>query len=835
MNDTLTPMMRQYHEIKASLPGKLIFFRLGDFFEMFFDDAIVAARELEITLTSRNREKNGDPIPMCGVPFHAVDGYVAKLIRKGYKVALCEQLEDPQPGKLVRREVVRVITPGTVTEDVMLDPKDNNFIASLLLRGDSFGAAFLDVSTGDFFLTQQEGAGLAEKLIVEMNHFQPSEVLFPAVNAPLLQDRSLGAAVGQTTLTELENWVYDPAAAGRSLLEHFRTASMDGFGLAGKEAAVCAAGALLRYIHETNKLTLDNITGLQYFQATDFLRLDRETVANLELVRSLDGTHRHTLLKVLDYTATNMGGRLLKNWILRPLMDVAEIVRRQDGVAELAGEYLSRQQLRDCLEPVQDIERLLGKLSSGTARPRDLLALKSSLAPFPRFHQLIARLGSPMFAEFAGRFDPLPDIHALLEQAIAEDPAPTLNEGGFIRDGYHPELDELRAISSGGKNFIAALETRERQRTGISSLKVGYNRVFGYYIEVSKSNLHLVPDGFIRKQTLANAERFITQELKEYEDKVLGAEDQITQLEKELYQEIRTRLMAASARLKASCQIVSACDALASLAEAAVRNRYRRPKIPAGGGIEIHQGRHPVIEHLVDAFVPNDCRLDGDSHQSVILTGPNMGGKSTFLRQVALIQVMGQMGSFVPAEAAELGLVDEIFTRVGASDNLARGRSTFMVEMIETANILNTCTPNSLLLLDEVGRGTATFDGLSIAWSVAEYLHNTSAHRAKTLFATHYHEITRLAEIYPGIQNYSVAVKEGMGEILFLHKVMPGTLNRSYGIEVARLAGMPATVVERSREILKKLERKDIDLTGRRRGKSQEAADLAAEIQKRLF
>ena len=459
-----------------------------------------------------------------------------------------------------------------------------------------------------------------------------------------------------------------------------------------------------------------------------------------------------------------------------------------------------------------------------------------SLAPLPAFHRLISGLGSPIFAESAGRFDPLTDIHDLLDRAIAEEPASTLNEGGFIRDGYHPELDELRAISSGGKNFIAGLETRERQQTGISSLKVGYNRVFGYYIEVTKTNLHLVPEGFIRKQTLANAERFITQELKEYEDKVLGAEDQIIRLEKELYQGVRTQLMAASARLKASSQILSVCDVLASLAEAAVRNRYRRPVMSAaGGGIHIRQGRHPVIEHLVDAFVPNDCRLDGDTHQIVILTGPNMGGKSTFLRQVALIQVMAQMGSFVPAEEAEIGLVDEIFTRVGASDNLARGRSTFMVEMIETANILNTCTPHSLLLLDEVGRGTATFDGLSIAWSVAEYLHNAPAHKAKTLFATHYHEITRLAEIYPGIQNYSVAVKEGMGEILFLHKVMPGTLNRSYGIEVARLAGMPATVVERSREILKKLERKDIDLTGRRRGKAQESADLAAEIQKRLF
>ncbi len=831
MTESLTPMMRQYHEVKRKLPGKLIFFRLGDFYEMFFEDAVVAARELEITLTSRNKEKNGSPIPMCGVPHHAVEGYIARLIKKGYKVAICEQLEEPRPGKLVKREVTRIVTPGTVTEDVMLEPKDNNFLASVLQRGDGFGAAFLDVSTGDFQATEFRGDELNERLIVELNHFQPSEILHPACNAPLFQEKLLGAILTQSVRSELDDWTYQADFAARTLLTVFGTSTLDGFGLGGRDLAVAAAGALLHYVQETNRESLAGVSALRFYESADFLKLDTESVANLELVRALDGGTRNTLLQVLDHTATHMGGRLLKNWILRPLMDLEQIRERQDGVAELAGGYLARERIRTCLRGVQDVERLLGKITSGTARPRDLLALKTSLAQFPAFRLQLEPLQAAVFRRFAAGFDPLGDLHDLLDRAVHEDPPPTLNEGGILKDGYSAELDELRALARGGKSFIAGLEVREKERTRIPSLKVGYNRVFGYYIEVTRPNLPQVPADYIRKQTLANAERFITEELKEYEEKVLTAEDRMVKLERELYQEIRLQVIGQTARLQAASRIVASADALAALAEAAVRNRYRRPEVDDSPCLEITGGWHPVIEHIEDSFVPNDCRLNGEDHQIVLLTGPNMGGKSTYLRQVALITILAQMGSFVPAEAARIGLVDQIFTRVGASDNLARGRSTFMVEMIETAGILHTCTPRSLILLDEVGRGTATFDGLSIAWAVAEFLHNTPAHRAKTLFATHYHEITKLAGLYPGIQNYCVTVKEGMGDIVFLHRVAPGTANRSYGIEVARLAGMPREVVQRAGDILKKLEKKEIDLAGRRRTPEEEID----ELQKRLF
>ena len=834
MTDNLTPMMRQYHDVKRKLPGKIILFRLGDFYEMFFEDAVVAARELEITLTSRNKDKHGQPVPMCGVPHHAVDGYVARLIKKGYKVAICDQLEEPRPGKLVKREVTRIITPGTVTEDVMLEPKDNNFIACVLQRGDGFGAAFLDVSTGDLLVTQQTDGETAARLVVELNHFQPSEILFPKANAPLFQIETFGAILDRSSLTEQDDWLFHIDFAQRVFLDSFHAAALDGFGLAGKELAVSAAGVLLHYVQEANKLPLEHLLAFQYFEAADFLKLDTESVTNLELVRALDGGTKHTLLHTLDFTGTNMGGRMLRNWILRPLMDPERIAARQGGVAELAGGYHLRQRLQACLGEIQDVERLLSKISAGIARPRDLLALRASLGQFPPFLELAAQLESPVFRNAVERFDPLADVHDLLQRAIHDDPPPTLTEGGVIKAGFSAELDELREISRGGKHFIARLEAQERERTGIGTLKVGYNRVFGYYIEVTRANLAAVPAAYIRKQTLANAERFITEELKEYEEKVLSAEERIVKLERELYADIRQRLMEQFPRVKASAQVVALVDVLASLAEAAVRHRYQRPLVDDSTVIQITGGRHPVIEHIEPAFIPNDGLLNDADHQLVILTGPNMGGKSTYLRQTALIAIMAQLGSFVPAESARIGLVDQIFTRVGASDNLARGRSTFMVEMVETAGILHTCTPRSLILLDEVGRGTATFDGLSIAWAVAEYLHNTPAHRARTLFATHYHEITRLAALYPGIQNYCVTVKEGMGEIVFLRKVIPGTGSRSYGIEVARLAGMPPAVLERAGSILKKLERKEIDLAATPRGKGSED-EIIAEIQKRLF
>lgn len=833
MSENLTPMMRQYHEIKRRLPGKLIFFRLGDFYEMFFEDAVLASRELEITLTSRNRDKHGTPIPMCGVPHHAVDGYIAKLIKRGHKVAVCEQLEEPRPGVLVKREVVRVVTPGTVTEELMLEPKDNNFLACVIQRGDGFGAAFLDISTGDFLATQCHGDDLEARLIVECNHFQPAEILYPKANASLFRDSALRAVLEQATGSELEDWVFQADFAGRTILSGLQASCLDGYGLNGRDLAVSAAGALLYYVRESNKLSLENISSLQYFESTDYLRLDTESVANLELVKSVDGTKKLSLLNFLDFTRTNMGGRLLKNWVLRPLLDLDQIRQRQEGIAELAGNYRLREKIAECLRPIQDVERLLGKITAGIVRPRDMLAMKASLEQFPLLLEILPELKSPLFRRLSDGFDPLADIRELLEAGIHEDPPPTVNECGIIRDGYRPELDELRELSRGGKDFIARIEVRERTRTGISSLKVGYNRVFGYYIEISRTNLKLAPDDYIRKQTLANAERFITQELKEYEEKILSAEEQMLRLEKELFLEIRRRIAAAAVRLSRSARTIAQVDVLCSLAEAAVRHRYTRPEVVADTGIEIQQGRHPIIEHIEDSFVPNDTRLDPDSHQIIILTGPNMGGKSTYLRQVALIVILAQMGSFVPAATASIGLVDQIFTRVGASDNLARGRSTFMVEMIETAGILNSCTPRSLILLDEVGRGTATFDGLSIAWSVAEYLHGTTQHRALTLFATHYHELTRLPDLYPGIQNYCVTVKEGLGDIIFLRRVVAGSASRSYGIEVARLAGMPRTVVQRAGEILKKLEKKEIDLTGGRRDRNGTLDP--SDSQKRLF
>lgn len=833
MNDNLTPMMRQYHEIKRKLPGKLILFRLGDFYEMFFDDAVVASRELEITLTSRNRDKQGMPIPMCGVPHHAVEGYIARLVKKGYKLAICEQLEEPVPGKLVKREVVRVITPGTLTEDALLDPKDNNFLACLFWRGDACGLAFLDVSTGEFYTTELTGDGLPAKVIDELDRFHPSELSFPACNRKLLEEKSFHLATGYATPSELDDWWFHEDFARRILLERFQTSTLEGFGIQEHPLAIGAAGALLQYVLETSRLSTENIAGLSFYSAGDYLKLDGNSINNLELVKSVSGQRKHTLLDVLDFTQTNMGSRLLRNWILRPLRETGEIARRQDCVGEIASRYPLRDNLQKTLAPVQDVERLLVKITTGTAKPRDLLALRSSLLQFPRLAELLGELQSEPGREMASRFDTLDVLSGLLQRAIHDSPPPGFNEAGYIRDGYSPELDELRSIAHGGRNFIAGLEAKEKNRTGIPSLKVGYNRVFGYYIEVTKANLHLIPEDFQRRQTLANGERFITPELKEYEEKVLTAEDRMLKLEKELYAEIRQRITGDSRRLTESGRIIARADVFCSLAEAAVRYRYQRPEVVSVPGIEIRNGRHPILERIENSFVPNDCRLDPENQRIIILTGPNMGGKSTYLRQNALLVIMAQAGSFVPAEAARIGLIDQIFTRVGASDNLARGQSTFMVEMVETAAILNTCTPRSLILLDEVGRGTATFDGLSLAWSLSEYLHNHPERAAMTLFATHYHELTKLEDLYPGICNYCVTVQERSGEIVFLRKVVPGTASRSYGIEVARLAGMPKAVTQRAAEILKKLERKEIDLSGSK--KSKEEAKLLAELQKRLF
>ena len=817
MNENMTPMMRQYQDVKRRFPGKLVFFRLGDFYEMFFDDAIVASRDLEITLTSRNRDKKGDPIPMCGVPHHALEGYLTRLIRKGHKVVVCEQTEEPKPGQLVKRDVSRVVTPGTVTEDAMLDPKANNFLAGVLLRKDGFGAAFLDISTGDFFATEYHGEDLYAHLAAEINHFQPAEIVFPPSNAEIFADRSMKVMVEDSVLTESEEASFRHEECSRNLCRTLGTVSLAGFGMEDKVLATSAAGALVAYVVEGNLLPLDHLDRITYFEASAFLRMDAESIANLELVSSSDGSKKHTLLAVLDNTVTGMGGRLLKAWILRPLLSLDEIRGRQESVEELAGSFQARDTIRRCLSGIADIERLVGKVSIGTVRARELLSLAASLSRLPELQETVARLGATVFREQSAGFDALADIRQLLEQTLHEDPPANLNDGGVIREGFSSELDSLRSLARGGKSHLAGIEARERERSGINSLKVGYNRVFGYYLEISRTQVALAPADWIRKQTLANAERFVTQEIKELEEKILTAEERLIALEKELFQQLRETVGQASRRLLAAARTVALIDVLASLAEAAVRNRYARPRVDDSLVLEVHGGRHPVIERTEDSFVPNDCFLDGESDQLIILTGPNMGGKSTYLRQNALITVMAQMGSFVPADSARIGIVDQIFTRVGASDNLARGRSTFMVEMIETANILNTCTNRSLVLLDEVGRGTATFDGLSIAWSVAEFLLVTEGRTARTLFATHYHELTRLDTLYDNVKNCCVTVREGVDDIIFLRKVVAGCGARSYGIEVARLAGMPRVVTQRASDILRKLEKKEIDLTGRKK------------------
>ncbi|GBC78088.1 DNA mismatch repair protein MutS [bacterium HR08] len=832
--DPLTPMLKQYHEIKRRYPGTLLFFRLGDFYELFYEDAIIGARELEITLTARHKER-GAPVPMCGVPHHAVMGYIAKLIRKGYRVALCDQVEEPTSStKLVRREVVRIITPGTVLDGQLLEANENHYLAAVCGMADAAAAGFLDLSTGEFVVTEFTGEQAWERLLEQMEAFAPREVLYPKALEPLLDvyrpreavsseggaDRELPivrTVLDRAARTPLEDWVFDFAYAHALLCEHFGVATLEGFDLAGHDLAVRAAGAVLHYVRETQRAQAAHITDLSFFRPADFMILDPTTVRNLELVEALDGSREHTLFAVLNATETAMGARLLRQWILRPCARLAEITARLDAVEELVRRTVWRDQVRARLKQVQDLERLLARVNMGTATPRDLVAVRQSLAVVPEVKELLREAEASLLQVLWESLDELSDVRALLEAALVENPPATFGEGPTIRSGFHAELDELRALATDGKSYIAQLEQRERIRTGIPSLKVKFNQVFGYFIEVSRANLHLVPPEYERKQTLVGAERFTTPELKEYEAKILGAEERILQLERELFLKVREEVARATRRLQATARALAHLDVLAALAETAVRRHYRRPVVTEGDEIEIRAGRHPVVEAQLGRFVPNDLHMNNTTDRVLIITGPNMGGKSVYLRQAALICLMAQMGSFVPAEEARLGLVDRIFTRVGSSDSVAGGRSTFMMEMIETAKILNTATPRSLVLLDEVGRGTATFDGLSIAWAVVEYLHNNANHAAKTLFATHYHELTELARVLPGVRNYQVLVKEANGEILFLHRVVEGSANRSYGIEVARLAGLPRSVIARAREILENLEANELDPMGRPR------------------
>ncbi|HEY0872969.1 MAG TPA: DNA mismatch repair protein MutS [Vicinamibacterales bacterium] len=812
-----TPAMRQYFDAKRQYRDAIVFFRMGDFYEMFYEDALTAARALELTLTSRSKDASGGAIPMCGVPFHAADGYIARLVRKGFRVAVCEQVEDPKKAKgLVRREVVRVVSPGTLTDAGYLEAREPAFLMGVVAArpGPGFGVALLDLSTGEFTATEYLGPEARQTLADELAVLRPREIVAPAALedvAAMINELGLAALV-----THADDWSFEHESARRALLDQLKTHSLQAFGLEDRAAATCAAGALVQYLRDTQKADLSHIREIGFRTGSDCLIIDPTTLRNLEVLESSQGGRAGSLLQEVDRTVTSMGGRLLRGWLLRPLLSLERIQDRLDAVEEFAFRSTERAKVRDTLKSIHDIERLVARAALGTAGPRDLASLKASIAAIPRVKLLLTDLQAPLVRSLLSEIDDLADIRDELDRTIVDEPPALAREGGMIRDGLDPELDELRSISRSGKRHIAEMEEAERARTGISSLKIRYNRVFGYYIEISKSNLGSVPADYHRKQTIAGGERFITPALKEYEEKVLGADERIVVREVELFERVRARVAAEAPRIQDSARGIATLDVLSALAEAAALANYTKPQMHAGDELIATDVRHPVVErHAPDAFVPNDVTLDGAAHQLVILTGPNMGGKSTYLRQTALLCLLAQSGSFVPARTAKLPIVDRLFARVGASDNIARGQSTFMVEMQETANILHSATSRSLVILDEIGRGTATFDGLSLAWAVAEYLASNPKARPKTIFATHYHELTDLADALPTVANFHVVVREWKDDIVFLRKVVPGRSDRSYGIQVARLAGLPATVVSRAREILNGLERDELSRGGR--------------------
>jgi DNA mismatch repair protein MutS len=868
MSDPTTPLMQQYQAIKSRYPHALLLFRLGDFYELFYEDAILASRELQITLTSRNREK-GQPIPMCGVPYHAADGYIARLIRAGFKIAICDQMEAPGPGKkIVRREVVRVITPGTATDGAVLDARENNFLASVATHpsGSPIGLAFVDLSTGEFQATEFAGPRAADDLRDELQLLRPRETLLPRPQALFDTAKdSLPDGVGGVE-SRLEDWVFQYDYASRILREQFGVAELTGFGLDDHHQSLSAAGAIIHYLRDNAargdrsaqpsnngsavsdsttaaspssgaavapaRIAVDESTSIEalrhldrirYYEQHDALVLDPVSVRNLELINPIFSEEASrsgptTLLAALDVTVTGMGARLLRSWLLRPLIDREAIEARHGAVAQLVQQTVVRGEIRKELRGILDLERLTSRIVLGLATPRELVALRKSLAQLPTLKNFLTappKGGSDLLRHLHHEIDELADVRERLEVAIAEEPPALATDPGIIRSGFHAELDELRNLSQHSKQIIAAMEERERKRTGINSLKIRFNTVFGYYIEISKPNLHLAPADYERKQTLVNAERFTAPELKEYERKILAADERICEIEKQLFIDVRNAIASQAVRLRRTAAAIAQMDVLTTFAKLAADRGYVRPEFTTTGELLIIGGRHPVIEELLrqrgERFVPNDLYFDQHTQQLLLITGPNMGGKSTYLRQTALISLMAQAGSFVPARQAKLPILDRIFTRIGAADNLARGRSTFLVEMSEVASILNHATPSSLVLLDEVGRGTATFDGLSIAWAVVEHLQKHT--RARTLFATHYHELTELAELLPAVKNVHVSVKETPNEIIFLRHVEPGSANKSYGIEVARLAGLPRSVIERAREVLKRHEQSEHQLS----------------------
>ena len=806
----LTPMMQQYIATKEQYKDCILFYRLGDFYEMFFEDAKVASKELELTLTGKDCGLE-ERAPMCGIPYHAADSYLNRLVAKGYKVAICEQLEDPKQAKgLVKRDVIRIVTPGTNLSQEALDENKNNYLMCIVYLSGIFGIACADISTGDFYCTEAEGN---KALYDEINRFAPVEIL---VNDTFyMSGASLDSFVQQQNMsvTTLDNWYVDEQTGTGRLLDHFGTASMAALGLNDFPCGSIACGAILLYLKETQKTALSNLTRIVPYRSGGFMIIDSATNRNLELVETMrEKQKRGSLLWVLDKTRTAMGARMLRSWIEQPLIDEKAILRRQDAVAALVDEMITREELREYLNAIYDLERLATRISYRTAGPRDLVAFKSSIAMLDPIRALLKSFKCEALNQIYEQMDPLEDLHQMIEASINDDPPLLIREGGMIKDGYNEQVDQFRKAMTEGKKWLSELETRERDSTGIKNLRVRYNKVFGYYLEVTNSYKELVPETWQRRQTLANAERYITPELKELKDLILGAEDKLSALEYDLFCEVRDSIAAQIVRIQKTAKAVAALDAFASLAQTAQTGNYVRPAINTRGVISIRNGRHPVVEKMMGSqmFIDNDTYLDNKNHRISVITGPNMAGKSTYMRQVALIVLMAQIGSFIPAKEANIGIVDRIFTRVGASDDLGSGQSTFMVEMTEVANILRNATSKSLLILDEIGRGTSTFDGLSIAWAVVEHISNPKLLGAKTLFATHYHELTQLEGKLESVNNYCIAVREQGDDIIFLRKIVPGGADRSYGIQVARLAGVPQPVIDRAKEIAAELEKEGL-------------------------
>ena len=820
----LSPMMQHYMETKKEYPDCILFYRLGDFYEMFFDDALTASKVLEITLTGK---ECGLPerAPMCGVPYHAVDSYLYRLVQHGYKVAIAEQMEDPKQAKgLVKREVIRVVTPGTITSAQALDETKNNYLMGIVYMDGKYGVSTADITTGEFLVTEVD---TGRELFDEIHKFSPSEIIcnnafyMSGVDLDDLKNRC------NVAVSALDSHFFGDESCRKILREHFRVGSLSGLGLDDYSTGVIAAGAVMAYMYETQKSTLEHITAITPYSTGQYMIIDTSTRRNLELVETMrEKQKRGTLLWVLDKTKTAMGARLLRTWIEQPLIHKDEIIRRQDVVEELNMNYISREEICEYLNPVYDLERLIGRISYKTANPRDLIAFKTSLEMLPHIRRILAEFNSAILKELAGDLDPLEDLYALISRSIEDDPPITVREGGMIKEGFSEEADRLRQAKTEGKDWLAKLETREKDKTGIKNLKIKFNKVFGYYFEVTNSFKSMVPDYFIRKQTLTNAERYTTDELKELEDIIMGAEEKLVSLEYDLFCQVRDEIAAQVLRIQKTAKAIAAVDVFCSLSAVATRRNYVKPSMNEKGVIQIKNGRHPVVEQMMrdDLFVANDTFLDNGKNRLSVITGPNMAGKSTYMRQVALIVLMAQLGSFVPAQEADIGICDRIFTRVGASDDLASGQSTFMVEMTEVANILRNATRNSLLVLDEIGRGTSTFDGLSIAWAVIEHISNTKLLGAKTLFATHYHELTELEGTIAGVKNYCIAVKEQGDDIVFLRKIVRGGADKSYGIQVAKLAGVPDSVIARAKEIAEELS--DNDITARAKEIAQANANV---------